>query len=67
MSPTVAWVQANEAEGHTPARIEAPVAHHADLIAAGYAPEPERADLPGHIVMTDTTGTEWAGNLPSIW
>jgi hypothetical protein len=67
MSPTVAWVAANEAEGRVVARIEAHEAHHADLIAAGYAPEPERANRPGHIVMTDTNGAEWAANLPAVW
>jgi hypothetical protein len=67
MSPTVAWVVANASEGHTPVRIEAPLVHHADLVAAGYAPEPERADRPGHIVVTDTNGAEWAANLPETW
>jgi hypothetical protein len=67
MSPTVAWVAALAAEGHSPTRIEAPLAHHADLIAAGYAPEPERADRPGHIIVTDANGGEWAANLPETW
>lgn len=67
ISPTVAWVAANEAEGRTPARIEAPLVHHADLTAAGYAPEPARLDYPGHIVVTDTLGREWAANLPETW
>ena len=40
MSPAVAWVAAAAAEGHTPARIEAPLVHHADLTAAGYAQDP---------------------------
>ena len=67
MSPAVAWVVANANEGHTPVRIEAPLVHHADLVAAGYAPEPERADRPGHIVVTDTNGAESAANLPGTW
>jgi len=41
--------------------------HHADLIAAGYAPEAARLDYPGHIVVTDTLGREWAANLPATW
>jgi hypothetical protein len=67
MSPAVAWVAAAAAEGHTSARIEAPLVHHADLVAAGYAPEPARADRVGHIVVTDATGGEWAANLPETW
>ena len=67
MSPAVAWVAALAAEGRTVARIEAPHVHHADLVAAGYAPEIERADRPGHIVVTDTNGVEWAANLPGTW
>jgi hypothetical protein len=67
VSPAVAWVVANASEGRTPVRIEAPLVHHADLVAAGYAPEPERADRPGHIVVTDTNGAEWAANLPETW
>ena len=67
MSPAVAWVAANANEGRTPARIEAPLVHHADLVAAGYAPEPERADRPGPIVVTDASGAEWAANLPETW
>jgi hypothetical protein len=67
MSPAVAWVAANVAEGRIPVRIEAPLLHHADLAAAGYAPEPERADRIGHIVVTDTNGAEWAANLPGTW
>ncbi len=67
MSPAVAWVAALVAEGHTAARIEAPLVHHADLVAAGYAPEPERVDRPGHIVVTDATGVEWTANLPETW
>ena len=67
MSPAAAWVEANVAEGRTVARIEAPLVHHADLVAAGYAPEPERADRSGHIVVTDTNGAEWAANLPETW
>ena len=67
MSPAVAWVAAAAAEGHTPARIEAPFVHHADLTAAGYAPEPARLDYPGHIVVTDVSGVEWAANLPETW
>jgi|APGre2960657404_1045060.scaffolds.fasta_scaffold03771_6 hypothetical protein len=67
MSPAVAWVEANAAEGRTPVRIEAPAVHHADLIAAGYAPEAARLDYPGHIVVTDTLGREWAANLPATW
>ena len=39
----------------------------ADLIAAGYAPEAARLDYPGHIVVTDTLGREWAANLPATW
>lgn len=67
MSPAVAWVAAAAAEGHTPTRIEAPLVHHADLTAAGYAPEPARLDYPGHIVVTDASGVEWAANLPETW
>jgi hypothetical protein len=67
MSPAVAWVAALAAGGHIAARVEAPLLHHADLVAAGYAPEPERADRPGHIVVTDTNGVEWAANLPETW
>ncbi len=67
MSAAAAWVAANTAEGRTPVRIEAPLVHHADLVAAGYTPEPERADRPGHIVVTDTNGAEWAANLPETW
>jgi hypothetical protein len=67
VSPAVAWVAANFAEGRTPVRVEAPILHHADLVAAGYAPEPERVDRPGHIVVTDTNGAEWAANLPETW
>jgi len=67
MSPTVAWVAALAAEGHIAARIEAPLVHHADLVAAGYAPEIERADRPGHIIVTDATGAESAANLPETW
>jgi hypothetical protein len=67
MSPAAAWVAANVAEGRIPVRIEAPIVHHADLVAAGYAPEIERVDRPGHIVVTDATGVEWAANLPGTW
>jgi hypothetical protein len=67
MSPAVAWVAANANEGRTPARIEAPLIHHTDLVAAGYAPELERAGRPGHIVVTDAGGVEWAANLPETW
>jgi hypothetical protein len=67
VSPAVAWVAAAAAEGHTSARIEAPFVHHADLVAAGYAPEPARLDYPGHIVVTDAAGAEWAANLPETW
>jgi len=67
MSAAAAWVLANASEGRTPVRIEAPLLHHADLVAAGYAPEPERVDRPGHIVVTDATGAEWAANLPATW
>jgi hypothetical protein len=67
MSPAVAWVAALAAEGHTPVRIEAPGVHHADLIAAGYAPESERDGRAGHIVVTDTNVAEWAANLPETW
>jgi hypothetical protein len=67
VSPAVAWVVANASEGRTPVRIEAPLVHHADLVAAGYAPESGRADRAGHIVVTDTNGAEWAANLPETW
>jgi len=67
MSPAVAWVAANASAGRTPARIEAPLVHHADLVAAGYAPEAPRADYPGHLIVTDTTGAEWTANLPQTW
>ena len=67
MSPAVAWVAANASEGRVVARIEAPLVHHADLVAAGYAPEPARLDYPGHIVVTDAAGAEWAANLPETW
>ncbi len=67
MSPAVAWVVANASGGRTPVRIEAPLVHHADLVAAGYAPEIERAGRSGHIVVTDTNGAEWAANLPETW
>lgn len=67
MSPAVAWVAANASEGRVPARIEAPLNHHVDLVAAGYAPEPPRLDYPGHVVITDALGLEWAANLPEMW
>ena len=67
ISPAVAWVAANAAEGRTPVRVEAPYVHHADLTAAGYAPEGPRADSPDHIVVTDAAGSEWAANLPETW
>jgi len=67
MSPAVAWVAANASEGRAPARIEAPLSHHADLIAAGYTPEPARLDYPDHVVVTDTDGQEWAANVPEVW
>lgn len=67
MSPAVAWVGANADAGRVVATIEAPLIHHADLVAAGYAPEPARLDYPGHIVVTDLAGVEWAANLPETW
>lgn len=67
MSPAVVWIAANEAEGRVTARVEAPLVHHADLVAAGYAPEVARAELPAHVVVTDADGVEWAANLPAVW
>lgn len=67
MSPAAAWVAANVDAGRVVARIEAPLVHHVDLVAAGYAPEPARLDYPGHIVVTDSVGVEWAANLPETW
>ena len=66
MNPALIFIESNIAEGRIPLTIEVPLPFHKEIIEAGYSPQNERPELPGHIVITDTNGLEWCANLPAF-
>lgn len=66
MSPAVAFVEANAAEGRIPVQIVAPKAHHAALRKRW----PLATILPSDecvVRVLDEIGVEWTANLPEVW